>query len=831
MEKKDLKKLDENMNAIQREYESFLIIKNKFKPWFESLVIITKYIIMGVLWIILSDKVVSHIVKNTEALKELQLYKGWFYVFVTGVIFFLIIRRVLEMYSDSIDKILTGYEELFIAHEELMSMNDDLASMNEDLRKYIDTIEVQKKEIQISEQRYQLAVEGANDGIWDWDFKTGVYFLPLKWKNMLGYDDNELKNSMDSWCTLFHPNDKEQMMLILDDYLNKKTDNYHSTFRVKCKAGEYRWILSRGKCIWDENGQPLRMSGSHSDITEYMQLQELLWAQKELSNSIIMDASSIIIVFDTEERIIEFNPFAEKTFGFKKEEVIGKIGGEVLTSNREKAEMREMFKHILGGNSLNDNEIEIKCKDGNFKTILWNNNILHDKKGNIAGLVSIGTDISERREMEDKLKLVAYYDPLTDLPNRAYLEKAATEMILKDEKFAIINMDIDNFKQINDTMGHSVGDNFIKYIAKILGEAIEEPDIVARLSGDEFALLINIEEKQKLINLLTQIQFKIKNPWNINGQKFHITSSMGIAIYPEHGNDVSALMQNADIAMFYQKEHGKDGYAIFKNSMYEKILKNMHMSNMLKEAIVNDEFMLYYQPQIDMTTGEIVGVEALIRWNHPEKGSIPPAEFIPYSEQTGYIIPISEWVLKKAIAQKKEWESKGYPKIKMAVNLSGYIFTEDSAFDSICAILNNAKIRPGELEVEVTETAVMMELDKAQNSLNKLKEMGISIAMDDFGTGYSSLNYLQILPFDILKIDRGFIKNLTNKKQIYIYQTVVELAHALGLIVVAEGIETLEQKDFLIKNSCDIGQGYYFSKPVAALEIERLFEKQFEPIA
>lgn len=831
MEKKDLNRLAENMDAIQREYESFLIIKNKFKPWRESLVIVIKYIIMGVLWIILSDKVVSHIVEDTEALKELQLFKGWFYVFVTGAIFFLIIRQVLVMYSNSIDKILTGYEELFLAHEELMSMNDDLVAMNEDLREYIDTIEVQKKEIQISEQRYALAVEGANDGIWDWDMKTGIYFLPLKWKNMLGYCDDELKNSMDSWGNLFHPDDKEQVTLILEEYLNKKIDNYHSTFRVKCKSGEYKWILSRGKCVWDENGQPQRMSGSHSDITEYMQLQELLWAEKELSNSIIMDASSIIIVFDTKERIIQFNPFAEKTFGFKKEEVIGKIGGEILTSTREKAEMREMFKYILDGNSLNDNEVEIRCKDGNFKTILWNNNILHDEKENIVGLVSIGTDISERREMEDKLKLVAYYDSLTGLPNRAYLEKMADEMILKDEKFAIVNIDIDNFKQINDTMGHAVGDNFIQYIAKILSEAIEEPDIVARLSGDEFALLLKREEKQKLIDLLKKLQFSIKNTWNVNEQKFHITSSMGIAVYPEHGNDVSALMQNADIAMFYQKEHGKDGYAIFQNSMYEKILKNVQMSNMLKEAIENDEFMLYYQPQVDMRTGKIVGVEALIRWNHSKKGFILPTEFIPYSEQTGYIIPISEWVLKKALIQKREWESKGYPQIKMAVNLSGYIFTEDSAFNSICDILDSVNLKPGELEVEVTETAVMMELDKAQNSLNKLKEMGISIAMDDFGTGYSSLNYLQILPFDILKIDKGFIENLTNEKQIYIYQTVVKLAHSLGLIVVAEGIETVEQKEFLIKNNCDIGQGYYFSKPVCALEIEELFEKHFETIA
>lgn len=828
MNSNDINKLDDNMDAIQREYESFLEIKNKFKPWYESFIIIIKYIIMGVLWIMLSDKVVEYIVDDAEALKQLQLYKGWFYVFVTGAIFFLIIRRVLVMYSNSIDKILTGYEELFLAHEELMSMNDNLISMNEDLRKYIDTIEVQKNEIQIREQRYELAVEGANDGIWDWDLNTGVYFLPVKWKNMLGYKDDELKNSMESWSSLFHPEDKEKTMLALEEYLSKKTDNYNSTFRLKSKCGEYRWIFSRGKCIWDEKGQPLRMSGSHSDITDYTKLQELLWTEKELSNSVIMDASSIIIVFDTEEKIIQFNPFAEKTFGLKKEEVIGKVGRQVLMSTKEESELSKIFKDILAGKGISDNEVEIKSADGNFRTILWNHNVLHDGNGNIVGLVSIGTDISERREMEEKLKLVAYYDSLTGLPNRAYLEKITDEMIMKDEIFAIVNMDIDNFKQINDTMGHSVGDSFIQYIAKVLSTAIEEPNIIVRLSGDEFAFLLNLKkDKRKLIDLLKQIQLSIKNPWNVNGQKFHITSSMGVAIYPEHGNDVSALMQNADIAMFYQKEHGKDGYAIFENSMYEKILKNVHMGCMLKEAIQNNEFLLYYQPQIDLITGRIVGVEALIRWNHPQKRFIPPAEFIPYSEQTGYIISISEWVLKKAIAQKKEWESKGYPNIKMAVNLSGYIFTDDSAFDSICGILNSVNIRPGEFEVEVTETAVMMELDKAQNSLNKLKEMGISIAMDDFGTGYSSLNYLQILPFDILKIDRGFIKNLTDEKQIYIYQTVVELAHTLGLTVVAEGIETIEQKDFLIKNSCDIGQGFYFSRPVTASEIEHMFEQKF----
>ena len=642
----------------------------------------------------------------------------------------------------------------------------------------------------------------------------------------MGYHENEIKNSIEDWCNLIHPNDKDETMSALDEYINRKSKSYKSTFRLKNKAGEYRWILSRGKGVWDENGQPLRLSGSHTDLTDYIQLQESLRAERELSKSIIMDAPSIIIVFDTEEKIIQFNPFAEKTFGFKKEEVIGKSASVALISDLDKNKMSQWFRLMLQENNATELENTVQCKDGSFKSILWNSSVLHDEKGQVAGLVSIGADISERREMEKKLQLVAYYDALTGLPNRACLEKVAKESISRKESFAIINMDIDNFKLINDTMGHAIGDSFIRYVANILKGATETPNTVFRLSGDEFAFLIYMNDnRQELIHWLKEIQLSIKTPWCAEGLKFYITSSMGIAIYPEHGSDVSTLMQNADIAMFHQKEHGKDGYVIFQKAMYKKTLGNVQMSNMLKEAIEKEEFCLYYQPQIDLITGKIIGVEALIRWYHPLKGYIPPAEFIPYAEQMGYIVPISQWVLKEAVQQKKLWERKDYPKIKMAVNLSGYIFTEDTAFESICTLLKDLGVQTDEIEVEVTETAVMMELDKAKDSLERLKHMGMSIAMDDFGTGYSSLNYLQILPFDILKIDRGFIKNITEEKQMNIYKMVVELAHTMGLKVVAEGIETKEQKEFLIKNSCDIGQGHYFSKPISATEIEAIFEK------
>ncbi len=816
MKKKDIDKIDDNMQTIQTEYEEFLTAKNKLRPWFEALKIIALYIFLGGLWILLSDRFVYFFVKDLELQELIQLYKGWGYVFITGGIFYVVIKRVLVLYSKSIDKILSGYEDLLITHEEMISMN-------EELKENITTIQDQQKDLFSSEQRYQLAVEGANDGIWDWDVKTGVYFFSLKSKSIYGYGEEDFAPTIDSWKELIHPVDRANVCRNLDEYLLSRDGVYEATYRLRCKSGQYRWILSRGKGIWDENNQPSRMAGSHTDITELIHLQESLRAEKELSDHVILDANSIIIVFDTKQNIIQFNPYAEKVFGMKREEVLGKQRKDVLFDTNDEMKISEIFYLILKGEKVKDQELNMTCFDGKERTILWNCNALHDENGTIDGLISIGTDVTERREMEEKLRLVAYYDSLTGLPNRAYLEKTAMEAIKRKDSFAIINMDMDNFKHINDTMGHDIGDEFIQNIGRILCEITQKPDVVVRLSGDQFAFLFyQSKDKTDLTDWLNQVLAQFRNKWCVSNQEFLITASIGVAIYPQHGEDFSILMQNADIAMFYQKANGKDGFAVFHNVMYEKTIQYIEMGNQLKDAIENEEFLLYYQPQYNLATGQLIGVEALIRWNHPEKGFIPPCDFIPFSEQTGYIVPISEWVLKKAIQQKRDWEAKGFAPVKMAVNLSGYIFTDELIFDNICNILLDMNIAPNEIEVEVTETAVMMELEKAKNCLQKLKNIGISIAMDDFGTGYSSLNYLQILPFDVLKIDKEFIKNVLDKKENYIYKTVIDLAHAFGLSVVAEGVETLEQKDFLIDTNCDIGQGYYYSRPVPPNEIEQI---------
>lgn len=818
IDKGNLERYSKRMEHIQGEYEEFLTLKQQIRPGLETLKIILIYLGMGFLWILLSDSVLEFLVKDEELFTNIQLYKGWFYVLITGGIFFSIIKKRLKLYEKSIDTILFGYEELDVAHEEMTAMNEELMEQNTQL-------EEQRNKILISEQRYELAVEGANDGIWDWDLKNNVYFFSDKWKKSLGYEKDELENTIERWKKLCHPDDWEHIYLKIQNYLKDARGIYETTYRVLNKSGEYRWILSRGKGIWDESGNPLRLAGSHTDITEQIRLQEMLREQKDLSESIIRDAPMIILVLDEKKTIIKFNPYAEGALGYDEKEVIGKNVFDILLADLQKPEENGLFAHRLEEESLYGKEVKTRCKDGTNRIILWKHNLLLDELQDIKGIVLIGMDITERREMEDKLEILAYYDTLTGLPNRALLENEVNKLMEQQEKFVLINLDLDDFKHINDTLGHAIGDSIMQHVSNVLSEEVAETGITARLSGDQFAIVFKFEDDRAgLPSKLTKLLNKIATPWKVNGQVYYITVTMGAAIYPDNGEDFQSLMQKSEIAMFHGKENGKGSTVFFEDAMYDKTLYYIQMSNQLRRAIENKEFMLYYQPQYDLKTERLIGVEALIRWNHPEKGFVSPMEFITFAERTGYIVQIDEWVLKTAIQQKRDWEKKGYPRIKMAINLSGYVVTKKDIVDKLCEILKAMDLQPGEVEIEVTETAVMMELETAKESLQKFKDLGILIALDDFGTGYSSLTYLNTLPFDVLKIDRDFIKDVKSENDnFYLYRAVVDLAHNMKLDVVAEGVETQEQKLFLTKNKCDVGQGYYFSRPIPALEVEELF--------
>ncbi|MEW6697879.1 MAG: sensor domain-containing protein [Bacillota bacterium] len=437
-------------------------------------------------------------------------------------------------------------------------------------------------------------------------------------------------------------------------------------------------------------------------------------------------------------------------------------------------------------------------------------------------------ELGERRRIEEILRYQAYHDSLTDLPNRVLfndrLSVALTQAERSTHKLAVMFLDLDYFKMVNDTLGHDMGNQLLKGIANRMSSVLRKGDTIARIGGDEFTILLQevtrIEDAvvvaQKIINTL-------KEPWNIGGYEFHITTSIGISLYPNDGADVETIMKNADAALYQAKEMGRNNFQFYTPTMNDKAMKRLELENSLRKALKRNEFILYYQPQVEIHSQKIIGFEALVRWQHPQLGIVFPGEFIPVAEDTGLIVPIGEWILHTACAQNKAWQDAGFSPLRVTVNLSARQFQQYNFVKKVEQVLNETGLEPRWLELEITESLAMKDVEFSGKNLFELRKMGISLAIDDFGTGYSSLSYLKRLPIDIIKIDRTFIRDITaNSDDASIVSTIIALAHNLKMKVVAEGVETEEQLHFLRQQKCYGMQGYLFSRPLPADDITRL---------
>ena len=801
----------------------FLDLHKSINPKKEALKIAAVIASVGVLWVLLSDKILHFFISDPEVIHTVELVKGWAYILLSSAAFYFIIYRKMKLFKNAIDQIFQGYKELVQTHEELITMDEELSQQFEEL-------EANQNALLLSEQRYKLSVEGANDGIWDWDLIEGKYFFSTKWKNSLGYDQVEFDDTIEVWRSLLHPEDRDRCIELLNSYLQTRQGIYENTYRFRCSDDSYRWILSRGKGIWDNDGNPQRMAGSHTDITDYMNLQENLRREKEFSESIIQNAPMLILLFNTDGRIVVVNPYAEKLIGFPASDLIGKRLSDFNFVDQSPEVTQNQFRQIMNGYPLTESIVGVRHLDGTCHTLLWSSSLLQGANDAVDGIVLIGMDITERREMENKLYSLAYYDPLTRLPNREMLRESMQRRIRYSQKhkkqFAFLYLDIDNLKHVNDTLGHDEGDRLIMHVAHILQESIEAPGFVARFGTDEFAIILpETSSPEEITPLVEYLLNRIKEPWITGGKKFHTSASLGIVLFPENARDYSTLLQNADTALYHMKSNGKNGFIFFTDQMRETALQQIQTSNQLLSAIKNQEFLLYYQPQIDLSTGKMIGVEALIRWRHPERGFVPPMEFIPLAESTGCITQIEEWVFLTACMQQQKWERMGFTDFKMSVNLSGKRLLQNGLVEKIQQTLKESQVCPQNIELEITETAILSDLEQGIFVLNELKRLGLTIDLDDFGTGYSSLTYLQKLPIDILKIDREFIRSVQSaQEESFIYKSIVDLAHNMGMRVVTEGVETLEQVHFIRRHGCDIAQGYYYSRPVPANEIESMLK-------
>ena len=500
---------------------------------------------------------------------------------------------------------------------------------------------------------------------------------------------------------------------------------------------------------------------------------------------------------------------------------------------------RAHFENYLQGfyqNNSNFGQIEFRVigSKGETRWLFCRGKGIFDRNNKLMRVSGFYTDITDRINAEEAINKLAYYDVLTGLPNRAMLFEHSNQLLVESEQAgksgALLYIDLDNFKAINDTRGHAAGDHVLVGIAKELVEAIHY-DTIARIAGDELIVINKDSTMMEASKLANEIMRIISNPRNIDGFEFIITCSIGITMFPEDGTDINKLLMNADSAMYHAKEQGKDQFKFFEQSANEMMVKKIELQYEIRRGIRDREFVLYYQPQIDFLTGLICGVEALVRWQHPTRGLLPPFEFIELAEESGLIVPLGEQILTEACRQSVIWENAGYKDLTMAVNFSAKQINKKDIVEVVFGILRKTGMRPELLDIEITESIAMENLENTLSIIKKIKNKGVKFSLDDFGTGYSSLNYLHKLPIDHLKIDKQFVQNMRpGSFEEVVIKATIEIAHSMNLVVVAEGIETKEQFEAILAYNGDRAQGYLFSKPVPAKELETLLNNDLKPI-
>lgn len=561
-----------------------------------------------------------------------------------------------------------------------------------------------------------------------------------------------------------------------------------------------------------------------------------LFKQKQLAIVTLESIGDAVITTNMQSEVTYLNPVAEKMTGWSKAEAMGRPILEVFRILNEST--RKLAANpvdvVLAHNKVCGlaNHTLLIAKSGAEYAIEDSAAPIRDQDGNILGVVLVFHDVSDARQMAQKMTYLAEHDYLTDLPNRLLLTDRITQAISaakrRGSKLAILFFDIDHFKRVNDTLGHEVGDQLLKVLSKKLQMCIRASDTLSRQGGDEFVVLLpELTDDAVPAEIAQKILFSIKDPISIANHELFITASIGIAVYPDDGDNVDVLTRHADAAMYHAKNSGRNNYQFFTKEMSARVAAQLTMENSLQKAIANNELLLFYQPKVSIKTGKIIGAEALIRWVHPQWGMMMPDRFIKIAEDSGLIRGIGHWVLREACTQNKKWQDSGLPEIPIAINVSVVELHHAHFTQEVTKVLLQTGLQPYHLELEVTESVAIQTEVTVINDLNKLKEMGVRLSVDDFGTGYSSLSYLKLLPVNTIKIDKSFIRDIqVDANDAAIVTAIIKMSQSLGLTVIAEGVETQAQLEFLQSHDCDEMQGYLFSRPLPADEFAALLAQQ-----
>jgi diguanylate cyclase (GGDEF)-like protein/PAS domain S-box-containing protein len=591
--------------------------------------------------------------------------------------------------------------------------------------------------------------------------------------------------------------------------------------RTSRGGGVPRELLYNKVSFVDQAGEVAGLIATVTDVTRYKETERALEASEARFRVLTESSIDLISVLDAAGNIQYQSPALKYLLGYDPASTVGKNVADFVHRD-DLDHVRATLKRVVEtAQSSEPAEFRLRHRDGQWRTFeTLGTNCLSNP--HIHGVVFNSRDVTDRKVIQQRIQHLAYHDNLTGLPNRSLLQDRLAHSIARAErsnkKVAVLFIDLDNFKNINDTLGHDVGDELLRQVSRRLSECVRLEDTIARQGGDEFIVLLDGLDDGRGASLVAQkVLNALRKAFVLSGTDQHVSGSVGIALFPEDGRDAQTLMKNADTAMFHGKTQGKNTYQYFTAQMNIAVKRRMTLESALRRAVMNHDFLLHYQPQIDLDSGEILAVEALVRWKTEDGGMVSPGDFIPLAEETGLINEIGEWVLREACRQAKEWEDVGLPRRRMAVNLSARQFSDRGFLDMVTRVLAESGLDPACLELEITESQVMRQTEGMIMLLNKLSEMGVQLAIDDFGTGYSSLSYLKRLPIQKLKIDQSFVRDITvDPNDTAIVVAIINMAKSLDLDTIAEGVETAGQLALLRSKGCHVGQGYYFSAPVRA---------------
>jgi diguanylate cyclase (GGDEF)-like protein/PAS domain S-box-containing protein len=668
-----------------------------------------------------------------------------------------------------------------------------------------------------SEERWKFAIEGAGDGLWDWNIRTGKAFYSSRYKTMLGFAEGEIGETADEWSKRIHPEDAPGVYAALQPYMDGKPGSAAVEFRMLCKDGSWMWTLGRGMVVQrDTNGKALRMIGTNSDITG----RKLTEANLQLAASVFGHAREGITITNASGIILDVNQAFTRITGYSRDEAIGQNPSILKSGRQDKAFYEAMWDELTGAGHWSG-EVWNRRKNGEVYAELLTISAVRDAQGNTQQYVALFSDITGIKDHQSQLERIAHFDALTNLPNRVLLADRLQQAMLqaqrRQKQLAVAYLDLDGFKAINDHHGHEVGDYVLIALAQRMKQALREGDTLARLGGDEFvAVMGDLDDTADSLTLLNRLLASAAQPVLMGELTLQVSASLGVTFYPQAQDiDADQLLRQADQAMYQAKLAGKNRYHVFDAAQDGSIRDQHEKLERIRLALEQGEFVLHYQPKVNMHSGKVIGAEALIRWQHPEKGILAPATFLPVIEDHPLAVDVGEWVIDTAMHQMEVWHAVGLD-LPVSVNIGARQLQQGDFVERLQAILaKHPQVHPACIEMEVLETSALSDMALVSQVIEDCAKNGVKFALDDFGTGYSSLTYLKRLRVALLKIDRSFVRDmLDDPDDLAILKGVIGLAAAFKREVIAEGVETVAHGTLLLQLGCELAQGYGIARPM-----------------